>query len=178
MDGRQLGAQAPSPAVRRLKTDYSSVSIMPQFDQRRSHLVILSAGGTTKGSDAESKDPDNASPAILPQGVLPYTRFLVFNFGTLGNSGDFGNRLCSSASSFPLCFKDFVVRFVLFSAPPRLRGKLLLSDHRITRSSPCLRASVVGFLGFPLCPLFLCVSKVLLLVICIHPRWVWLIANC
>jgi hypothetical protein len=71
----------------------------------------LSAGGTTVGSDAESKDPDNVSPAIPHQGVLSIHSVLVFKIGNpplpqflcvskvllfqilafFGNFGDFGN---------------------------------------------------------------------------------------
>jgi hypothetical protein len=67
---------------------------MPQFDQRRSHLVILSAGGTTEESDAESKDPDNASPAMFPA-ILAIPFFLC----ALGSSV-FQRFCCSIAILF------------------------------------------------------------------------------
>src|SRR5882762_7330352 len=42
-------------------------------------------------SQTPGQPAELTAKAMLPQGVLPYTRFLVFNFGTLGNSGDLGN---------------------------------------------------------------------------------------
>jgi len=47
-------------------------------------LVILSVGGTTEGSDAESKDPEDLSRDHAAAGSSPHTLVLVFNFGNRG----------------------------------------------------------------------------------------------
>jgi len=48
--------------------------------RRRSRLVILSAGGATEGSDAESKDPEDLSRDHAAAGSSPETLCFDFQF--------------------------------------------------------------------------------------------------
>jgi hypothetical protein len=77
----------------------------------------LSAGGTTKGSDAESKDPENLSRAMTSQGVLP--AHSVFGFQSLA----IAFFLCVLLSSMfqRLCFSNFGILWqfpALLAIPP------------------------------------------------------------